>query len=29
METDYSKITEKDFEQTIRDFLAYQIMTGR
>lgn len=29
METDYSKLTEKDFEQTVRDFLAYQIQTGK
>lgn len=27
METDYSKLTDKDFEQTIRDFLAYKIST--
>lgn len=28
METDYSKLTDKDFEQTIRDFLAYEISSG-
>lgn len=28
METDYSKLTDQDFEQTIRDFLAYQISSG-
>lgn len=28
METDYSTLTDADFEKTIRDFLAYKIMTG-
>lgn len=28
METDYSKLTDKDFERTIRNFLAYQITYG-
>ena len=27
METDYSKLSDSDFEQTIRDFLAYKIST--
>lgn len=29
METDYSLLTDKNFEQTIRDFLAYQIKHGK
>lgn len=28
IETDYSKLTDADFEKTIRDFFAYQIATG-
>ena len=28
METDYSSLKDEDFEQTIRDFLAYEISTG-
>lgn len=28
MKTDYSTLTEKDFEQTIRDFYAYKIKNG-
>ena len=28
METDYSTLTQADFEKTIRDFLAYQISSG-
>lgn len=28
METDYSTLTDEDFEQTIRDFFAYKISTG-
>lgn len=29
MKTDYSKLTQEDFEKTIRSFLAYKIETGR
>lgn len=29
MKTDYSKLTQADFEQTIRSFLAYKVETGR
>lgn len=29
MKTDYSKLTQADFEKTIRSFLAYKIETGR
>lgn len=29
METDYSKITEQDFQQTINDYLAYLVKEGR
>ena len=28
METDYSSLTEKDFEQVVRDYYAYIIKTG-
>ena len=28
MKTDYSKLTESDFEQTIRDFYSYKIKNG-
>ncbi len=28
MKTDYSKLTESDFEQTIRNFYAYKIKHG-
>ena len=29
METDYSKLTEQDFQQTINDYLAYLVKEGR
>ena len=29
METDYSNLTEKDFEQVVRDYCAYTIKNGR
>ena len=29
MKTDYSKLCQLDFEETIRSFLAYKIETGR
>lgn len=29
MKTDYTKLTQEDFEKTIRSFLAYKIETGR
>ena len=29
MKTDYSKLTSKDFEQTVRNYVAYQIKAGR
>ena len=29
METDYSTLSEKDFESTLRDYLAYKIKNGR
>ena len=29
MKTDYSKLTQADFEQTMRSFLAYKVETGR
>ena len=28
METDYSKLSDKDFENTLKQFLAYQIIAG-
>ena len=28
METDYSNLTESDFEKTIRDFISFKIKTG-
>ena len=28
MKTDYSKLTEQDFQQTINDYLAYLIQSG-
>ena len=28
MKTDYSQLTENDFEQTIRDFYSYKIKHG-
>jgi hypothetical protein len=28
METDYSKLTQQDFEQTINDYLAYLVKRG-
>ena len=28
METDYSKLTERDFEKTIRNFLSYTVQVG-
>ncbi len=29
MQTDYSKLTAKDFEQTVRNYVAYRIKTGK
>ena len=29
MKTDYSKLTEQDFQQTINDYLAYLVREGR
>ena len=29
MKTDYSKLTAQDFEQTVRNYVAYQIKTGK
>ena len=29
METDYSKLTRKDFEKTVRDYLAFLIKNGK
>ena len=29
MKTDYSKLTSKDFEQTVRNYVAYQIKSGK
>ena len=29
MKTDYSKLTQKEFESTIRDYLAYKVKVGR
>jgi len=29
MKTDYSKLTQKEFENTVRDYLAYKVKVGR